>query len=157
MKTPTNSPKERFTFLRLWDWTRRRRHDLGDCSGATAVEFALLLPVFFAIVFGVMEFGRVLYTTHTLDNAVREGVRYAMVHGAASPNPALSADIEAVVKSRAAPLDPAKVVVLPVSFEPNNRPDSTVMVQVRYDFDFLLPVPLGPVTLTSASRMIIAY
>ncbi|MCZ7853822.1 pilus assembly protein [Agrobacterium salinitolerans] len=40
-------------------------------SGATAVEFALVMPVFLLLLFGIMEFGRMLWTSHALhDTAI---------------------------------------------------------------------------------------
>ncbi len=43
--------------------------------GSTAVEFALILPILMALVFGMIDFGRLLYTQEVLNNAVREGAR----------------------------------------------------------------------------------
>ena len=45
--------------------------------GATAVEFALCSPVLFLIVFGIIEYGRVLMVQNALTSAAREGVRTA--------------------------------------------------------------------------------
>ena len=44
-------------------------------SGASAVEFALLLPVLMMILFGIIEFGLALYRQAILTNASREGAR----------------------------------------------------------------------------------
>ncbi len=156
LKTRTETPGRWLLARRLRGRTRRHRLCIGDASGIAAVEFALVLPVFISIVLGLIEIGRVLYTDHTLDHAAREGVRYAIVRGASSPTPALSSDIVALVKSRAAPLDPAMVGVA-VSFDPNNKPGSAVAVQVSYNFEFLMPVPFGPINLTSAARMTVVY
>ncbi len=154
LKTRTEAPGRWLLARRLRGWTRRHRLGIGDASGNAAVDFALVLPFFIALVIGLIEIGRVLYTDHTLDHAAREGVRYAIVRGANSPTPALSSDIVTVVKSRATPLDPAKVGVA-VSFDPNNRPGSAVAVQVTYFYEFLMPVPFGPINLASAARMTI--
>ena len=48
-------------------------------SGASAVEFALLLPVLMLILFGTIEFGMALYQQAILTNASREGARLAIV------------------------------------------------------------------------------
>ena len=48
-------------------------------SGASAVEFALLLPVLMLILFGIIEFGMALYRQAILTNASREGARLAIV------------------------------------------------------------------------------
>lgn len=48
-------------------------------SGASAVEFALLLPVLMMILFGIIEFGLALYRQSILTNASREGARLGIV------------------------------------------------------------------------------
>jgi Flp pilus assembly protein TadG len=51
--------------------------------GATLVEFALALTVLLTSMFGVVEFGRVLWTHNALTDAARRGARYATLHTAA--------------------------------------------------------------------------
>jgi len=48
-------------------------------AGASAVEFALLLPVLMMILFGIIEFGLALYQQAVLTNASREGARLGIV------------------------------------------------------------------------------
>lgn len=48
--------------------------------GTTMAEFALIAAVFFMIVFGIIEFGRLLYTHNALTDAARRGARYAALH-----------------------------------------------------------------------------
>lgn len=47
--------------------------------GASAVEFALLLPLLMMILFGIIEFGMALYRQAILTNASREGARLGIV------------------------------------------------------------------------------
>ena len=61
----------------------RRRHQ----TGQSLVEFALVVPFFLALLFSIIEFGRATYYVQMLNNAAREGARYAIVHGAESTNP----------------------------------------------------------------------
>ena len=155
MNMPSHTRKRRTTAWRLCDRTRRHGLGIADASGATAVEFALLLPVFIGIVFGLIEIGRVLYTNHSLDFAVREATRYAIVRSATSPTPATTTNIEDVVKARTTGLDPAKLAVA-VSYAPDNSPGSVVTVQVSYNYQFLIPMYLvEPISLTSSSQMIV--
>jgi hypothetical protein len=49
---------------------RRRQH------GGAAVEFALVLPVFVAVLFGMVDYGWYFYQKFTLASAIREGTRY---------------------------------------------------------------------------------
>lgn len=53
-------------------------------SGVAAVEFALVVPVFFLFVFGIIEFGRVVMVQQVLVNASREGARRAVLESATS-------------------------------------------------------------------------
>ena len=49
-------------------------------QGTTMAEFALISAVFFMIIFGIIEFGRLLYTHNALTDAARRGARYAALH-----------------------------------------------------------------------------
>jgi Flp pilus assembly protein TadG len=49
--------------------------------GAAVVEFALIAPVFLALIFGIIEFGRMLMVEQILVNAAREGARAATISG----------------------------------------------------------------------------
>lgn len=48
-------------------------------EGTTAVEFALVAPALFLILFGAVEFGRLLWTQAALHFAVEEAARCASV------------------------------------------------------------------------------
>ena len=50
-------------------------------SGQALVEFALVAPIFFVLMFAVIEGGRFIFYYEMLNNATREGARYAIVHG----------------------------------------------------------------------------
>lgn len=49
-------------------------------SGATAAEFALAIPVFLTLMFGIMEGGRAMFTQAVLFYASQEATRWAIVH-----------------------------------------------------------------------------
>ena len=73
----------------LHDWPllkilRRWSAAVSGCrKGATAVEFALVVPVFLVMVMGVVEVGRVLWIKATMQHAVEQTTRYFMVNNAA--------------------------------------------------------------------------
>lgn len=54
------------------------RHALGRQRGASAVEFALVAPIFFLLLFSVVDFGAMMWANLTMQHAVREGARYAV-------------------------------------------------------------------------------
>ena len=49
-------------------------------QGTTMAEFAIISALFFMIIFGIIEFGRLLYTHNALTDAARRGARYAVLH-----------------------------------------------------------------------------
>ena len=49
--------------------------------GQAMAEFALVAPIFFLLMFGLIELGRAVFYTQILDSATRDGARYAIVHG----------------------------------------------------------------------------
>lgn len=53
--------------------------------GSTVVEVAMAASVFFVMIFGIIEFGRLLYTHNALTDAARRGARYAVLHEEDAP------------------------------------------------------------------------
>lgn len=61
---------------------RRRRSRRGAQDGQGLVEFALVLPIFFLAVFGLLDVGRLVYFNAALSQAAREGARLAATEAA---------------------------------------------------------------------------
>lgn len=59
---------------------RLRKKRLKGEKGQAMVEFALVLPIFLLIICGILDFGWMFYNQLSLDNACREGARYACVN-----------------------------------------------------------------------------
>ena len=53
--------------------------NLKDQKGASAVEFAIILPILVVLIFGIIEFSLVLYDKAMITNASREGARAGIV------------------------------------------------------------------------------
>lgn len=49
-------------------------------SGQSVIEFALILPLAFFMMTGLLDLGRAVFYYSSLTNAVREATRYAIVH-----------------------------------------------------------------------------
>ena len=63
---------------------KRRRNGQRD-QGAAAVEFVLVLPVLLVILFGIIDFGRLMHAKLQLAEAAREGARASeLIVGAAA-------------------------------------------------------------------------
>lgn len=50
-----------------------------DQDGATAVEFAIILPLLILLLFGIIEFSLLLYNQQVITNATREGTRLGII------------------------------------------------------------------------------
>jgi Flp pilus assembly protein TadG len=59
--------------------SRARRTNRASERGAAFVEFALVMPLLFSLVFGGLTAGIVLSRKHNLTHAAREGARYGAV------------------------------------------------------------------------------
>jgi len=149
------------------------------------LEFALVVIFLLTMLFGVMDFGRALYTYHFVSNAARSATRWAMVNGhdcaldstcnGTAPmnnGPATVADVQNYVKGLTPPgIDPNQIVTTvcgasdggkcaasPPSCTTQNGAGCTVSVTVSYDFSFLAPlVYSSTINLSSTSQMIIAH
>jgi Flp pilus assembly protein TadG len=53
-------------------------------QGTVAVEFAMVAVLFLTFLFGIIEVGRVFWTWNTLQYAVEDTARYAIVHQSAT-------------------------------------------------------------------------
>ena len=76
---------------------------MNDQKGAAVVEFAVILPLLLVILFGIIEFGLIMYNKHIITNASREGARYGIVvqsvhAGESIPRRHNEAEIRTVVK-----------------------------------------------------------
>lgn len=125
--------------------------------GTALVEFGLVIVVFFMFVFGVMDFGRALYTYHFVSNAACEATRYAMVRGSSSTDPATAAEIEGYVKSLAPQgIDPNTLTVS-TSWSPSHAPGSSVRIQVSDNFQCMSPFfRTYHMKLSDSSQMVIS-
>jgi hypothetical protein len=130
------------------------------------VEFALVVPWFFLMLFGIIEAGRFIYYYETLSNATRVGARYAIVNGANTlgcpsgpPAPGTSgcdvAGNNVVARVRQSALGMAGVGVTP-TWAPDNGRGSTVRVDATYTYRSLIPiVPLPQITVNAESTLVV--
>lgn len=124
--------------------------------GASLLEFALAFLVFFAAVYGIMEFGRIVSSYNILAGAAREGARYAMVHGSASGSAASASEIQTLVRSWAIGLDRNSVDVT-TTWSSGNAPGDNVKVTASYTVTpFSGLIFTNGLTLQSSSQMAIS-
>lgn len=145
---------------------RDRRHSRGQAM----VEFALVAPIFFLLLFAIIEGGRFIFYYETLNNATREGARYAIVNGAWSldctgpPAPDATSscdpdgkDVKERVRDAAIGMLRSAIDVTPVWHDPaNNGRGSTITVTASFTYSSLIPiVPLPPITVEAESSLVI--
>ena len=110
--------------------------------GATVIEFSLVFILFITMVAGVFELGRAIWAYNTLMHAAKQGVRYAMVHGARNPIPSGGTTVENYTKSQAVGLAPSSVNAV-VNYYPDNKPGSKVKVSASHTLNFVVAPLLG--------------
>jgi Flp pilus assembly protein TadG len=74
-----------------------RKHRHGKRWGAAAIETAFVMIPVMLFFLGVFQYGRLLMDWNVLNNAAREGCRYALVNNTAST---ISTDVTNVVTAR---------------------------------------------------------
>ena len=109
-----------------------RQHER-DERGASAVEFAFIVPLLIVLVVGIAEFGRAFQVQSTLSAAAREGVRTMALQN----DPAAA---RASVENVAASLNPAvtdgQIAISPTAC-PFTYPSATnVTVTISYRLPF---------------------
>ena len=103
--------------------------------GAAAVEFAIVAPVFFLMILGMIEIGRGVMVQQIITNASREGARVAVLAGATT------AEVETRVQDilTSATVNGATVQVLDEDGNPTNPADvafgDVINVTVSVPFD----------------------
>lgn len=120
----------------VWEILRDRR-------GGTAVEFAMVLPVFLGLLLGTVEMGRVLWVRSTLQFAAEEATRYAIAHSSAG-----TAEISAQARAKLGGLQNAAVQI--------NVASSSAVVTVQISHNFQLAtaglLPFSTVQLSATSQ-----
>ncbi|HEX5104854.1 MAG TPA: TadE/TadG family type IV pilus assembly protein [Pirellulaceae bacterium] len=119
---------------------------------AAAVEFAIVAPVFFLLIFGMIEYGRMVMIQQVITNASREGARAAVLDGT---------DVAEVQNTVNGYLATGSVSGATVTVAPDPLSDAefgdpvTVTVSIGFDQVSWLPSPmyLGGKTLTASTVM----
>lgn len=118
--------------------------------GSVLLETLVLLPVFLLLVFGVLDFARLLWTDLVLRHALAETGRYAMVHGSASPDPATLAELRDVYLAATSGINGAQLTLQSVpDWSTGSTAGARVRLEASYQFLFLwdfLPAPSATLT-----------
>lgn len=141
--------------------------------GSGLVEQALVLTILLTVMFGIIDFGRALYTYHFVSEAAREATRWASVRSTTTLLPSGPAtngsggNVQTFVANVSGMgLDSTKITAntnwiappraIPACTPPANRPGCVVQVKVDYAFQFIVPfLPSAAFTMSSTSEMVI--
>ena len=143
---------------RLAQVVRLRRR---GSQGQAVPEFALVAPIFFLVLLAIIEGGRFMFYYETLNNATREGARYAIVHGENSfdcsgPPCDSGQDVIDRVRATAFGMPGAAITVLPDWPDGANERGMTVTVRALYTYSTLVPLlPLPPIVVEAESSLVI--
>jgi Flp pilus assembly protein TadG len=141
-------PSNHLTVEKVCRSCRRNR------QGAAVVEFAIVAPVFFLLVFGMIEYGRMVMVQQVITNASREGARVGVLDG--STTSSVTTAVNNYLTAAKISTSSATTTVSP------NPPSSagyggavTVTVGIPFSAVSWLPSPLylGGKTLSATSTM----
>ena len=152
----------------------KNKRFLKDQNGASAVEFAIILPVLITLIFGIIEFGLYLFNQHIITNAVREAARAGIVIRDPSVGRMCNSEITTILQnyleqrlvtfgsgSAVYPTPQRSDYDAATGTYTGTMSDCsggfhdllTVWVTYQYDFLFLSHLGIGPVTIQSVSQM----
>ena len=101
------------------------------------VEMAIVLPVFLLLVWGVIDFGRLLFTANSMASAVREGARQAAV--LADPVGS-QATVKARVKSAFTTFGSPAITDAEITIDVATTPGSVIVKVSNYPWPTITPL-----------------
>ncbi len=138
----------RFAIKRLNNFTSCRR-------GSSAVEFAMLLPVFLTIVFGIVVFGSYLAVIHGVQQLAAEAARSSVAGMTETERSSLASTYVTNNAATYPLIDPTKLTTAAATSSSNAN---VFVVTVNYDastmFIYTLPFVPKPATLIRRSASI---
>ena len=113
--------------------------------GATAVEFALVAPVFLIMVLGTIELSRALWIKATMQFAMEETSRYALVNTGATTS-TLESYATTIISNYGVPTSGMTVSATSTA--------TYISIQASYTFQTIIPLLSIPdISLTAMSRV----
>lgn len=120
--------------------TRGRRR-----PGASAVEFAVVAPVFFLFVMGILEIGRGMMVQHLLLNAARQGCRAGILPSNGNTQ---------ITSAVADTLNPAGITSQSVAVTVNDVTGDALNASTGDDITVSVTIPTNSVTWLPLSRFL---
>ncbi|MEO8494509.1 MAG: TadE/TadG family type IV pilus assembly protein [Planctomycetota bacterium] len=121
--------------------------------GTAAVEFAVVAPIFVLLLFGMIEYGRMVMVQQMLTNATREGARRAVLDGTTVAN--VKTTVKDYLSGGNITVNDNEITVKPDPTTATNGNPVTVSLTVPFSRVSWLPSPmfLGNASMTATSVM----
>jgi Flp pilus assembly protein TadG len=128
--------------------------------GQAMAEFAIVLPIFLLLLFGIIDGGRAVYANNALSQGAREGARWGSVQGRSQT----ATDRDGIADETLARITAVPSPEATVSCERNGSVTATcrsgdiLVVAVEADFQFVTPFLgglMGEPTLTAESKVMV--
>lgn len=108
---------------------RRLRRLAADQGGVAAIEFALIAPVFFALILSVIDISRYMWTLNTMQYAIDDAIRVGVVQELTDE------DIVSRVTTALTPVSGTSAVTVDVVSDVNS-----VIVTATSNYQFFFPI-----------------
>lgn len=130
---------------------RTRRRPRRDQRGAAVLEFALVAPLFFLVIFGLVTFGMILAKKQSITNAAADGARAAV--GQANPAAAAQARVQAALGA------PGAYTATYVPGACSGGTGNCITVTITYDNAGhpLVPTPINSLVPTITAKAVVQY
>jgi Flp pilus assembly protein TadG len=142
---------------------KHRAYRLQSLSGQTMVEFAIVAPLFFFLVFAVLDFGRMFFLQMNVQQAVEEAGRFAST-GNHLPDPnnpqqnlsRVNSIIAEAQRSALVPISSVQISSLAGGVGSAGGPGDTVTISFTTNLQLMTPIiarlfPNGSYTFTSSA------
>ncbi|WDC84543.1 pilus assembly protein [Caloramator sp. mosi_1] len=102
-------------------------------KGQALIEFTIILPILLLIIMGIAEFGIMLNSYLTIQNASREGARQGIMG-------ANDYEIYNVVLDSLENLDETKVNLTITPSDTNRKSGDELKIKIEYQYDLIIPI-----------------
>ena len=132
---------------------KRIRLHINSSRGQTLIEFALIAPIMFIFLFGIIDFGMALNRRIVIEHAVREGSRWAAVHITSDPSTCIDVQDRTAERAGGSAIQPDEVGVHYFNESgPTTSPMAGDTVRVTAPFQYSFPLMSvfggGPIDVT---------
>jgi Flp pilus assembly protein TadG len=123
--------------------------------GGAAVEFAIVLPLFCAILFGMVDYGWYFYQRTALANAVRDGVRFGVTQLVSGDTPWTQAQSRADADLTISNVSKGGIVWGPGTHVTGDFPYKVLTLSCSVPFRPLVGFVRVPATMSASATMLL--